>query len=204
MRQRLSEVWERADLSWTADSGGEDEFHQWKVSGILVCANKSLQLNLYINRWHREGRFKFSFDLKSTNKAASFVFNTKEACDHEFSYKTMNWGWAQFAKRDAVYYAAPVVKQSDAFLIVCTITSNPVPPTQPPLTFKYSVPQGLMDSIGGLLGDPLYSDVEFVLPSRGRRPMRPKRIYANKKLLRRAEYFDDSEPIFRPFRLRPN
>ena len=51
-----------------------------------------------------------------------------------------------------------------------------------------------MDSIGGLLDDPLYSDVEFVLPGPGRRGFRDaQRIYANSKLLKRAEYFETSE-----------
>src|SRR5258708_33499643 len=36
----------------------------------------------------------------SVNRGA--LTSPKEACDHAFTSKTANWGWAQFAKRDAV------------------------------------------------------------------------------------------------------
>lgn len=105
----------------------------------------------------------------------------------------MNWGWAQFAKRDNVYYSAPQVKLADAFLIVCTITSSPVTPTQPPTIARQHVPKSLMDSVGSMLDDPLYSDVEFLVPSRARtRNGVVRKIYANKKILSRADYFETS------------
>jgi hypothetical protein len=53
-----------------------------------------------------------------------------------------------------------------------------------------------MDSIGSLIDDPLYSDVEFVLPGARRGFKDAKRIYANSKLLKRAEYFETSESNF--------
>lgn len=160
------------------------------VSLYLSCEPTQEEKENAINgKWVRDGLFKFSFDLKTVNRASPGVFNTKEACDHAFSYKTANWGWAQFAKRDAVYYSAPQVRAADAFLIVCTITSSPVTPVQPPTAARQYVPKGLMDAVGSMLDDPLYSDVEFVIPSR-KRLGKPKRIYANKKILSRAEYFD--------------
>ncbi|KAG8896097.1 hypothetical protein FRC01_012010, partial [Tulasnella sp. 417] len=159
----------------------------------LSCEPTQEEKESAINgKWVRDGLFKFSFDLKTVNRASPGVFNTKEACDHAFSYKTANWGWAQFAKRDAVYYSAPQVRAADAFLIVCTITSSPVTPVPPPTAARQYVPKGLMDAVGSMLDDPLYSDVEFVLPSR-KRLGKPKKIYANKKILSRAEYFDTSE-----------
>ena len=124
-------------------------------SEILLPRFVFFFLILCTTRWLREGLFKFSFDLKSVNKTTPLVFNTKEACDHAFSvsksllfpiivrailkqsfqWKTMNWGWAQFAKRDSVYYSATQqVRNVDAFLIVCTITSSPVLPTPPSVT----------------------------------------------------------------------
>ncbi|KAG8986701.1 dolichyl-P-Man:Man(5)GlcNAc(2)-PP-dolichol alpha-1,3-mannosyltransferase, partial [Tulasnella sp. 427] len=160
------------------------------VSLYLSCEPTQEEKDNAINgKWTRDGLFKFSFDLKTVNRPSPGVFNTKEACDHAFSYKTANWGWAQFAKRDVVYYSAPQVKAADAFLIVCTITSSPVKPVQPPTAARQYVPKGLMDAVGSMLDDPLYSDVEFVLPSR-KRLGKTKRIYANKKILSRAEYFD--------------
>ncbi|KAG9040246.1 hypothetical protein FRB95_000175 [Tulasnella sp. JGI-2019a] len=163
------------------------------VSLYLSCEPTQEEKESSVNgKWVREGLFKFSFDLKSVNHmgTSQVTYNTKEACDHAFSWKTMNWGWAQFAKRDAVYYNAVPCKAADAFLIVCTITSSPVSPTPPSIIPKVHVPKSLVDSIGSLLDDPSYSDVEFVLPSRLKRGA-TKRIYANKRLLSRgAEYFD--------------
>ena len=145
-------------------------------------------------RWIRDGLFKFSFDLKTANKTSAILFNTKEACDHAFSYKTMNWGWAQFAKRDAVYYSAPQVKAADAFLIVCTITSSPSPPAPVSTIPRRLVPRSLVDAIGKTLDDPLYSDVEFVMPaSAASKRRKTRRIYANKTILSRAEYFETSK-----------
>ncbi|KAF8482399.1 hypothetical protein DFH94DRAFT_726614 [Russula ochroleuca] len=69
-----------------------------------------------------------------------------------------------FARRDAVYYSKSIVKANDAF--------------------------DLLESVGQLLDDPLYSDIEFVLPSRSPCVPSPRRIYASKRLLSRADYFD--------------
>ena len=62
-----------------------------------------------------------------------------------------------------------------------------------------SVPKDLLDAVGNLLDDPIYSDVEFVLPSRsfdGSKP-KPRTIWAARRLLKRAEYFEASEPSYR-------
>ena len=77
-------------------------------------------------------------------------------------------------------------------MITCTISSTPGPPTPSPLIHKSLVPKDLLESVGGLLDDPLYSDIEFVLPSRNPRVPTPRRIYASKRLLSRADYFDSS------------
>lgn len=119
----------------------------------------------------------------------------KEACDHAFSYKTANWGWAQFAKRDTVFYNSNIVRHVDAFLIICNITSSPAIPSPVSTSPTKAVPRSLMDAVGGMLNDPLYSDVQFILPSRRRdgRSRPPRAIYAAKRILRRVEYFDLSK-----------
>ncbi|KAG5654252.1 hypothetical protein H0H81_005495 [Sphagnurus paluster] len=58
------------------------------------------------------------------------------------------------------------VKSHDAFVILCTITSSPAPPPPIPSHPRQSVPKGLLDTVGALLNDPLYSDVEFIIPGR--------------------------------------
>lgn len=98
---------------------------------------------------------------------------------------------AQFARRDHVYYHSAPVKESDAFLIICTITSSPQPPIQPPTTPTQVVPKSFLECIGALLDDPLYSDIEFVVPKRSR-PKEKRVIYANKKMLQRSDYFQSS------------
>ncbi|EIW80916.1 hypothetical protein CONPUDRAFT_55867 [Coniophora puteana RWD-64-598 SS2] len=163
---------------------------------ILFYANSGTEggnfVSLYLSshwldgpkRWVREGTYKFNFELRSLGKTQ--LFNIKEAHNHSFSSKTANWGWAQFARRDHVYYHSTTVKDQDAFLIICTITSSPQLPIQPPSVPAQLVPKDFLERVGALLDDPLYSDVEFVLPRRGKPP---RRIYANKKILQRAEYF---------------
>lgn len=164
-------------------------------------------------KWVREGQFKFSFELRNSSK--SILFNMKEACDHVFSYKTQNWGWAQFAKRDAVYYGASSVRQSDSFVITCTITSSPSVPVNPSKIRKRAVPLAMLDVVGSLLDDPTYSDIEFVFPNKRVADSRAgrnecQRIWACKKLLNRADYFNSmfnsgfmensSEPVPQPNR----
>ncbi|GMK56447.1 hypothetical protein CspeluHIS016_0302870 [Cutaneotrichosporon spelunceum] len=60
---------------------------------------------------------------------------------------------------------------------------------------KRVVPRDLISSVGEMLDDPLYSDIEFVIPApKGTAPggkrAAPRKIYAIKKLLNRCEYFD--------------
>lgn len=109
---------------------------------------------------------------------------------------------AQFARRDSVYYNPNSVRIQDAFLITCTINSTPSPPV-PPLKVPYqTVPRDLLDVVGALMDDPVYSDVEFVLPKsrcanedvKGKQTIRRgRRIFAARKILMRAEYFAASE-----------
>ncbi|KIK94340.1 hypothetical protein PAXRUDRAFT_828092 [Paxillus rubicundulus Ve08.2h10] len=157
------------------------------VSLYLSCEPTAEEKDSAIDgKWVREGLFKFSFELRSLGKTLSF--NSKEALNHSFSSKTANWGWAQFARRDYVYYHSIPVKEADAFLIICTITSSPQPPIQPPTAPAQLVPKDFLERVGALLDDPLYSDVEFVLPRRSR-PGEKRTIYANRKILERADYF---------------
>jgi hypothetical protein len=99
---------------------------------------------------------------------------------------------AQFARRDSVYYQPHSVRTHDAFLIVCTIVSSPTTPVPPPIVPRHVVPRDLLDAVGSLLDDPLYSDVEFILPRRGRSLNGARTIKAAKKLLQRVDYFNTS------------
>ncbi|KAF8335328.1 uncharacterized protein EI90DRAFT_2913451 [Cantharellus anzutake] len=145
-----------------------------------------------VDPWIREGLFKFSFEIRNVNRGA--LTSPKEACDHSFSYKTANWGWAQFAKRDAVFYTPNTVRHVDAFLVICNITSASAAPSAVSPTPVRTVPRGLLDAVGDMLDDPTYSDVCFVLPAKKRRGVRgkvgkPKTIYAARKILQRVDYF---------------
>ncbi|KAG6918337.1 hypothetical protein DXG01_015196 [Tephrocybe rancida] len=127
------------------------------------------------------------------NLAKTTAYNLKEAHNHTFSHKTSNWGWAQFAKRDTIYYNANGVKNQDAFIILCTITSSPAPVTPPPTYRTQSVPKRLLETVGALLDDPLYSDVEFVIPGKRGNMKSARKILASRTLLKRADYFESSE-----------
>ncbi|KAJ8593818.1 hypothetical protein M405DRAFT_785433 [Rhizopogon salebrosus TDB-379] len=157
------------------------------VSLYLSCEPTAEEKDSALDgKWVREGVYKFSFELRSLGKTV--LFNVKEAHNHSFSSKTANWGWAQFARRDHVYYHSNACREQDAFLIMCTITSSPTAPAQPPSAPTQLVPKDYLERVGSLLDDPLYSDVEFVLPCRGRQ-RGFRRIYANRKILQRADYF---------------
>lgn len=178
-------------------NSGEGNF----VSLYLNCEPTQEEKDSAMNgKWVRDGLFKFSFELRNTTK--STLFNMKEACDHTFSYRTQNWGWAQFSKRDHVYYSSSAVRQADSFVVICTITSSPTAPVTPSRIKKRLVPTAMLDVVGSLLDDPTYSDIEFVFPdktrtttegSTGRFPRRKRpsrRIWACKRLLTRADYFN--------------
>ena len=97
---------------------------------------------------------------------------------------------AQFARRDAVYYQSMPVKAQDTFVITCTITSSPTKPSSS-LQPRQPVPKSLLDTVGSLLDDPLYSDVCFTIPGRDQ-SLQSRKIWASKRLLQRAEYFRTS------------
>lgn len=61
--------------------------------------------------------------------------------------------WAQFAKRDTVFYGQPHVKAQDAFLISVTITANAERP-RPRAPVVHAVPPVLISAYGSLLDDP--------------------------------------------------
>ncbi|KAG1772339.1 hypothetical protein EDD22DRAFT_860612 [Suillus occidentalis] len=174
----------RWQILFYANSGTEGGGY---VSLYLSCEPTAEEKdNAVDGKWVRDGVYKFNFELRSLGKTA--LFNIKEAHNHSFSSKTANWGWAQFARRDNVYYHSNAVKEQDAFLIICTITSSPAVPAQPPSAPAQLVPKDFLERVGSLLDDPLYSDVEFVLPHRGRSKSF-RCIYANRKILQRADYF---------------
>ncbi|KAF8630909.1 hypothetical protein AX17_005267 [Amanita inopinata Kibby_2008] len=139
-------------------------------------------------RWVREGVYRFSFELRNTSK--TITYNTKEAHNHGFSHKNANWGWAQFTRRDTIYYQAQNIKSQDALVIICTITSSPYAPPPAPSQPRRYVPKGLIDTVGSLLDDPLYSDVEFIIPRHPASLRNARAIWASRRMLRRAEYFD--------------
>lgn len=133
--------------------------------------------------------------------------------DHSIlTLQAANWGWydsiiflitfvlthllpstrAQFARRDSVYYQSLSAKTQDAFVIACSITSSPSPLSIHSPGHTLSVPKLLIDTVGSLLDDPRYSDVEFVILRRNQDPKKARRIWASRKLLQRAEHFDDS------------
>ncbi|KAI0647708.1 hypothetical protein C8Q79DRAFT_951562 [Trametes meyenii] len=159
------------------------------VSLYLACEPTAMERENAVNgKWSREGLFNFNFEIRNLNK--TIQYNYKEAHDHSFYYPgAQNWGWAQFARRDAVYYQPSLTRQHDAFVITCSITSVPATPAKVPSIPRYTVPRDLLETVGGLLDDPVYSDVEFVLPQRGRTEVR--KIYAARRLLKRVEYFND-------------
>lgn len=145
--------------------------------------------------WSREGKYKFSFSIQNLDK--TIMLGTKEARDHAFCHKTSNWGWAQFAKREAVYYNMAPIQQADAMLITVTIEASPEQPKVAKPT-SLTVPPALMTAVGALLDDPEHSDVVFHLvppPHLARSGMASKgnkRIFAIKKILSaRSEYFSD-------------
>ncbi|KAI1794804.1 hypothetical protein LXA43DRAFT_1072322 [Ganoderma leucocontextum] len=178
----------RWQILFYANSGNVGTDGQTFVSLYLACEPTASEKDNSVNgKWSREGLFNFGFEIRNASK--TMQFNLKEAHDHSFHYPgAQNWGWAQFARRDAVYYQPTSVKSQDAFIIICTITSSPASPAPVPPIPRYPVPRDLLDSMGGMLDDPLYSDVEFAFPQRGKAS--PQRIYAARRLLQRVDYFD--------------
>ncbi|KAL4261729.1 MATH domain-containing protein [Pleurotus pulmonarius] len=172
------------------DKEGAEAASGTYISLYLCCEPTVEEKEKALNdgKWVREGNYKFSFELTNLNKTS--VYNVKEAQNHTFTQETANWGWAQFAKRDAVYYNNNPNRNRDAFVIICTITRTPSPPAPPPPMRRKPVPMDLLYTVGALLDDPTYSDVEFILPRRGQPIQFAKKIWASKRILSRAEYFD--------------
>lgn len=146
------------------------------------------------DKWTRKGLFRFTFNIQTMDDKTNL--GTKEAHDHAFSHKTSNWGWAQFAKRDHVYYKNADVLRDDGFLISVTITSSPEKPKIAKPTSHF-VPPVLVHAMGSLLDDPEHSDVVFYLYSRRRgsgklQKSDVKKVYAIRKILSaRSQYFRD-------------
>ncbi|KAI8978849.1 hypothetical protein BD414DRAFT_421643 [Trametes punicea] len=178
----------RWQIMFYANSGIVGTEGQIFVSVYLACEPTIAEKESGVNgKWSRDGLFNFSFEIRSLNKVVQF--NMKEAHNHSFYYPgAQNWGWAQFARRDAIQQHN-TVRQNDAVVIICSITSSPASPAPVPAIPRHSVPKDLLDTVGSLLDDPVCSDVEFVLPQLRRGESRS--IYASQKLLRRVEYFSD-------------
>ncbi|OCH91934.1 hypothetical protein OBBRIDRAFT_870806 [Obba rivulosa] len=171
-----------------ANSGTVNADGHGFISLYLACEPTAAEKEDAIDgKWVRQGVYRFGFELRNLQR--TLVFNCKEAHDHSFSHSTQNWGWAQFARRDLVYFQTNSVRQQDALLIICNITSSPSPPAALPAIPRQPVPRDLLDAMGGLLDDPVYSDVEFILPRRGRSLKDARRIYAARALLQRVPYF---------------
>lgn len=101
---------------------------------------------------------------------------------------------AQFCRRDSIYYQPSSVRHQDAFIIMCTIAALPRAPEVVSTIPQRTVPKALIDSVGLLLDDSTYSDVEFVIANRNNnRASKPKKIYASKRILRQADYFRSSQ-----------
>ncbi|KAH9890071.1 hypothetical protein C8Q73DRAFT_653179 [Cubamyces lactineus] len=178
----------RWQIMFYANSGIIGTEGQTFVSLYLGCEPTIAEKESGVNgKWERQGRFNFSFEIRSLSRIVQF--NMKEAHEHSFYYPgAQNWGWAQFARRDAIMQHT-TIRQNDALIIICSLTSIPAPPTPVAPIPRHPVPRDLLDTIGSLLDDPVYSDVEFILPQR--RKTEARKIYASRKLLRRVEYFDD-------------
>jgi hypothetical protein len=65
-------------------------------------------------------------------------------------------------------------------------------------TPRQLIPKTLLDTVGSLLDDPSYSDVEFVIAKRQHDHSNVRTIYACKKMLRRADYFETSISLQKP------
>ncbi|GAA5870533.1 hypothetical protein JCM16303_001513 [Sporobolomyces ruberrimus] len=141
--------------------------------------------------WRRDGKYKFTFEARDLNRR--LTFKQMEADNHSFSSKERNWGYQSFWRRSEAYYNNPATRSSDAFLILCTITSSPELPAIT-TTPQVSIPKDLVSSFASLFDDPEYCDVVFRIrpeDDEGRRKGREKRLYAAKKILAgRSEYFE--------------
>nr|XP_018265738.1 uncharacterized protein I303_02110 [Kwoniella dejecticola CBS 10117]OBR87896.1 hypothetical protein I303_02110 [Kwoniella dejecticola CBS 10117] len=199
-------LWE---VLWYPNAGTSTQTTGDHVSLYLSCVPTAQERESSIqNKWTRKGLWWFKFEVRPITPASSSepsrpgssssrtisagdALASKDASDHTFAVKTANWGWQAFAKRD-VLFQNPQVLHTDSFMIICTIQAQPQPPaaggTSAAGGVKRVVPKELVSSVGSMLDDPLYSDVEFIIPSR-KGASGPRRIYANKKLLRRYGYF---------------
>ncbi|KAF8322257.1 hypothetical protein DL93DRAFT_2072153 [Clavulina sp. PMI_390] len=104
-----------------ANSGQEGDY----VSLYLACQPTEDEQERAVDaNWVREGLFTFSLEIRDV--ADGVLSPQKVGTSHSFSHQTQNWGWAKFEKRDLVFYDSDIVREADAFQIICCITSVPV------------------------------------------------------------------------------
>lgn len=187
-------------LMASASSGTGDEKHATAGSAPADGSKVNAKADSS-SKWSRPGLFRFTFMVQTLDK--QHTLGTKEAHDHAFSDATSNWGWAQFTKRDLVYFNNATVKQQDGFLITVSIqAAREKPKIEKPTSL--AVPPALIEAFGSLLDDPDHSDVVFVLDNGSARLSTstaarastrnrcPRQIFAIKKILAaRSDYFRD-------------
>ena len=64
-----------------------------------------------------------------------------------------------------MYYQPAAVRQQDAFVIICTITSAPAAPAPVPAVPRHPVPKDLLESMGSLLDEQVSPQSFFLFPS---------------------------------------
>ncbi|KZV73242.1 hypothetical protein PENSPDRAFT_313183 [Peniophora sp. CONT] len=109
-----------------AGLGTSDDLTSGHISLFLACEPTDEEKEAVVasdGQWVREGKYNFSFEIHDLHKKDLLV--RKEAHKHSFLSKTANWGWAQLAKRDVVFYNRPSIREQDALIITCTVTRSP-------------------------------------------------------------------------------
>lgn len=64
------------------------EYSSFYLSAVPTEEEKAKAIK---GKWTRNGLYGFRFEIKPTMKGGAIA--SKEASNHQFSYKTVNWGW---------------------------------------------------------------------------------------------------------------
>ncbi|GHJ88399.1 hypothetical protein NliqN6_4801 [Naganishia liquefaciens] len=127
-------------------NSGLGEYSSFYLSAVATDEEKAHSIK---GKWQRKGLFAFRFEVK-TKRPPPNVLTAKEAANHIFSSKTVNWGWQSFARRDTLYYLAPAVREADAFVITCTVSSNACPPAGAWLNLYSALPSNASPTANAL------------------------------------------------------